>query len=348
MDALGQLTGGVAHDFNNLLMIIAGNLQLLRKEIETEKGLRALRSIETASQRAANLTRQLLTFARRQSVRPERIVLSKSLKGIGDVLSSALGANVAIHYDISEDIDDIFADKSEFETALLNLVINARDAMPDGGDLTISARNGENGQVEIAVSDTGTGIPDDVAKKVFDPFFTTKAVGRGTGLGLSQVHGFAHQAGGDVGLRSIINKGTTFTIRLPRSAASVKADEDVRGIPSSGTVLLVEDHPDVAETTSNLLDFLGYTIRLANSATAALSELERGGIDVVCSDIVMPGQMDGMELARQIRANYPDLPVLLVTGYSQSASEASQDFPVLRKPYQLHELSKALAAAKSR
>jgi signal transduction histidine kinase/CheY-like chemotaxis protein len=344
MDALGHLTGGVAHDFNNLLMIITGNLHLLRKEVESEKGLRAFRSIQTATERAGKLTKQLLTFARRQSVRPEAIALAKSLRGLGEVLNSALGANVALRFDICDDVGDIFADPSEFETALLNLVINARDAMPAGGDLTISAKNGKDGQVEISVSDTGLGIPDDIAKKVFDPFFTTKSVGKGTGLGLSQVHGFAHQAGGDVILRSVLNRGTTFTIRLPRSGSCKKAADEAYTSPSSGTVLLVEDHPDVAQATSNLLDLLGYTVRWANSASAALTELRQGGIDIVCSDIVMPGEMDGIELARVIRDSNPSLPILLITGYSKSASDVLQQFPVLRKPYELHELSKALAA----
>lgn len=344
MDALGHLTGGVAHDFNNLLMIITGNLHLLRKEVDSEKGLRAFRSIQTATERAGKLTKQLLTFARRQSVRPEAIALAKSLRGLGDVLNSALGANVALRFDIFDDVGDIFADPSEFETALLNLVINARDAMPAGGDLTISAKNGKDGQVEISVSDTGLGIPDDIAEKVFDPFFTTKSVGKGTGLGLSQVHGFAHQAGGDVILRSVLNRGTTFVIRLPRSGSCKKAEDEAHTSPSSGTVLLVEDHPDVAQATSNLLDLLGYTVRWANNASAALTELRHGGIDIVCSDIVMPGEMDGVELARVIRDSNPSLPILLLTGYSKSASDVMQQFPVLRKPYELHELSKALAA----
>lgn len=344
LDALGHLTGGVAHDFNNLLMIITGNLHLLRKEVESEKGLRAFHSIQTATQRAGKLTKQLLTFARRQSVRPEAINLAKSLMGLGEVLNSALGANVALRFEISDDVGDIFADPGEFETALLNLVINARDAMPAGGDLTISAKNAKDGQVEIEVSDTGLGIPDDIAEKVFDPFFTTKSVGKGTGLGLSQVHGFAHQAGGDVILRSVLNRGTTFVIRLPRSGSCKKAEDEAYTSPSSGTVLLVEDHPDVAQATSNLLDLLGYTVRCANNASAALTELQQGGIDIVCSDIVMPGEMDGVELARVIRDSNPSLPILLLTGYSKSASDVMQQFPVLRKPYELHELSKALAA----
>lgn len=344
LDALGHLTGGVAHDFNNLLMIITGNLHLLRKEVESEKGLRAFHSIQTATQRAGKLTKQLLTFARRQSVRPEAINLAKSLMGLGEVLNSALGANVALRFEISDDVGDIFADPGEFETALLNLVINARDAMPAGGDLTISAKNAKDGQVEIEVSDTGLGIPDDIAEKVFDPFFTTKSVGKGTGLGLSQVHGFAHQAGGDVILRSVLDRGTTFVIRLPRSGSCKKAEDEAYTSPSSGTVLLVEDHPDVAQATSNLLDLLGYTVRCANNASAALTELQQGGIDIVCSDIVMPGEMDGVELARVIRDSNPSLPILLLTGYSKSASDVMQQFPVLRKPYELHELSKALAA----
>lgn len=194
-DALGQLTGGVAHDFNNLLMIISGSVHTIRKGITGEKALRALQSIDGASQRAASLTRQLLTFARRQNVRPQPIKLSDRLDILRDVLNSGLGSAVTLRVDVADDVWNIVADPNEFETALVNLVVNARDALPDGGSVIVSAKNiPEKAQVAISVEDTGVGIPDDIAAKVFDPFFTTKAVGKGTGLGLSQVHGFAHRA----------------------------------------------------------------------------------------------------------------------------------------------------------
>ena len=223
-DALGQLTGGVAHDFNNLLMIISGSVHAIRKEIAGEKALRALQSIDGASQRAAALTRQLLTFARRQSVQPQSIKLSERLEVLRDVLNSGLGSTVSLTIDVDDDVWNIVVDPNEFETALVNLVVNARDAMPEGGSVIIRARNvPEHGQVAISVDDTGVGIPDDIAAKVFDPFFTTKAVGKGTGLGLSQVHGFAHQAGGTVGLKSVLGQGTSITMFLPKAADATRA-----------------------------------------------------------------------------------------------------------------------------
>ena len=342
-DALGQLTGGVAHDFNNLLMIISGSIHAIRKEVAGEKALRALQSIDRASQRAASLTRQLLTFARRQSVQPQSIKLSERIEALRDVLSSGLGSAVSLTIDIADDVWNIVVDPNEFETALLNLVINARDAMPDGGTLTIAAKNlPDKNQVAISVEDTGVGIPDDIAAKVFDPFFTTKAVGKGTGLGLSQVHGFAHQAGGTVGLRSVLGSGTTITMCLPKATTQPINGTGQASLKGSGTVLLVEDNPEVANVSTGLLEQLGYAVRWATSASAALAELEKDDIDIVFSDIVMPGKMDGIALAKTIRRNKPEIPILLVTGYSASTKEIGLQFPILRKPYQLHELSREL------
>ncbi len=342
-DALGQLTGGVAHDFNNLLMIISGSIHAIRKEVAGEKALRALQSIDGASQRAASLTRQLLTFARRQSVQPQSIKLSQRLDVLRDVLNSGLGRSVSLTIDVPDDVWNIVVDPGEFETALLNLVINARDAMPDGGSVVISAKNlPEKAEVAIAVEDTGVGIPDDVAAKVFDPFFTTKAVGKGTGLGLSQVHGFAHQAGGTVGLKSVLGKGTTITMCLPRATTQLTTERDQVSLKGSGTVLLVEDNPEVATVSTNLLEQLGYVVRWATNASAALAELEKDGIDIVFSDVVMPGKMDGIALAKTIREKKPEIPILLVTGYSSSTKDIGSQFPILRKPYQLHELSREL------
>ena len=318
-DALGQLTGGVAHDFNNLLMIISGSIHAIRKDITSEKALKALQSIDGASQRAASLTRQLLSFARRQSLQPQSIKLSERLNVLRDVLNSGLGSTVALVIDVTDDVWNIVVDPNEFETALVNLVINARDAMPEGGSVMISASNDpEKDQVAISVTDTGVGIPDDIATKVFDPFFTTKAVGKGTGLGLSQVHGFAHQAGGTVGLRSILGEGTTITICLPKATGQLTPEQKQVSLKGSGTVLLVEDNPEVATASTGLLEQLGYHVRWAADASAALAELEKDGIDIVFSDIVMPGKMDGIGLARTIREKNPKIPILLVTGYSSS------------------------------
>jgi CheY-like chemotaxis protein len=221
--------------------------------------------------------------------------------------------------------------------------------MPDGGSVIVSASNirVDNGDrkgdhVAIKVEDTGVGIAPDIVVRVFDPFFTTKPIGKGTGLGLSQVHGFAHQAGGTIAVASELGKGTTFTICLPRSERPIeKADIEVSAI-GSGTVLLVEDNPEVANASTALLEQLGYSVRWVSDADAALREVEGDGIDLVFSDIVMPGKMDGLSLARAIKLKHPALPILLATGYSEAAQNARADFPILRKPYQLHELSRAL------
>jgi PAS domain S-box-containing protein len=344
MDALGQLTGGVAHDFNNLLMIISGNLHKIRKELTGERGLRALSAIETASQRAASLTSQLLTFARRQSVDPQPINIADRIRSVREVLISALGSMISLHIDIDPDVWPVFVDPAEFETALLNLVINARDAMPEGGVVTVSARNErKHEQVIISVEDTGVGIPKDVLNKVFDPFFTTKPVGKGTGLGLSQVHGFAHQAGGTIEIYSVLGNGTIVRMHLPRGTIAESEEVESSNKQASATVLLVEDNPAVADASAGLLEQLGYAVRWVCNAETALREIEADGIDLVFSDIIMPGKMDGLKLARTIREKKPKLPILLTTGYSDSAKHARADFPVLRKPYQLHELSRELS-----
>ena len=343
LDALGQLTGGVAHDFNNLLMIIMAGTQVVKKEVTSTKSVRALQSIETASQRAASLTRQLLSFARRQSVQPQTIRLAERFDTLRDVLKVGLGSTIDFSIDVKDDVWNVVVDPSEFETALLNLVVNARDALPDGGSIVVRAVNDPEGNhVEISVEDDGVGIPDDIAAKVFDPFFTTKSVGKGTGLGLSQVHGFAHQAGGSVGLKSTLGKGTKITICLPRGPVDLVSEDAPASRAGTGTVLLVEDNPDVAVASTGLLEQLGYKVRWVSDAAAALAEVEKDGIDIVFSDIVMPGKMDGVRLAKEIRATRPKLPILLMTGYSATAKEIGSQFPVLRKPYQLHELSREL------
>jgi PAS domain S-box-containing protein len=351
LDALGQLTGGVAHDFNNLLMIITGHIQILKRLAGHDaKGLRAVQAIEKASQHGASLTRQLLTFARRQSVSPQTIDLSERIHSVREVLDTGLGGSVQIHIHVDADVWPVTVDPAEFETALVNLVVNARDAMPGGGSVTIRASNthidddARTGDfVAIQVVDAGTGIPPDVVAKVFDPFFTTKPVGKGTGLGLSQVHGFVHQAGGTVTVESELGKGTTLTIYLPRSMSEAASGFVEPGSVGIGTVLLVEDNPDVASASAGLLEQLGYSVRWVADAESALRALDRDAIDLVFSDIVMSGTMDGLGLARAIKQKHPALPVLLATGYSDALQNVRGDFPILRKPYQLHELSRALS-----
>ncbi|MBI5318279.1 PAS domain-containing sensor histidine kinase [Bradyrhizobium sp.] len=352
LDALGQLTGGVAHDFNNLLMIISGSLHTLKKGTgDDARKLRAVAAIETATRRGAALTSQLLTFARRQSVNPQTIDLGERINAIREVLDTGVGRSVALQFEIPGTVLPVTVDVAEFETALVNLVINARDAMPGGGTITVSAHahpgNGETDgkdYVAVTVKDSGVGIAPDVLDKIFDPFFTTKPVGKGTGLGLSQVHGFAHQAGGTVKVASEIGKGTAITILLPRESkapqvAAARAAES----GGSGTVLLVEDNPDVASVSSSLLEQLGYAVRRVADAEAALRAIELDGIDLVFSDIVMPGKMDGLELAHRLRQIRPALPILLATGYSDAAVNVRGEFPILRKPYEIHELSQAIA-----
>ena len=320
LDALGQLTGGVAHDFNNLLMIISGSLHTLKKAVgDDPKCQRAISAIEGATKRGASLTSQLLTFARRQSVNPQVVDVAERIDAVREVLDTGVGSAVTLQFDVDPDVWPVMVDVAEFETALVNLVINARDAMTAAASsryrrttIRSAARPAPARHVAIAVEDTGTGIAPDILSKIFDPFFTTKPIGKGTGLGLSQVHGFAHQAGGTVKVASELGKGTRITILLPRKETAPAA-EDVNAaeIGGSGTVLLVEDNPEVASVSIGLLEQLGYTVRLVANAEAALRELELDGIDLVFSDIVMPGKMDGLSLARHLRAAKPGLPILL-------------------------------------
>jgi PAS domain S-box-containing protein len=353
LDALGQLTGGVAHDFNNLLMIISGSLHTLRKGVDDDdtRLQRALSAIEAATRRGAALTSQLLTFARRQNLNPLAVDVTERINAVRDVLSTGVGGTVRLQFDIGRSVWPVMVDVAELETALVNLVINARDAMPDGGTITVAADNSTLSDeanageyVAISVSDTGTGIAPDVLSKIFDPFFTTKPIGKGTGLGLSQVHGFAHQAGGTVRVSSELGKGTTIAILLPRKDSRLAVDAvDAVETGGSGTVLLVDDNPEVAAVSTNLLEQLGYTVRRVDNAEAALREIEANGIDLVFSDIVMPGKMDGLGLARHLKALRPQLPILLATGYSEAALNVRGDFPILRKPYEIHQLSQAIA-----
>jgi PAS domain S-box-containing protein len=351
LDALGQLTGGVAHDFNNLLMILSGNIHTLKKLAgDDPRGQRAIHAIETAAQRGAALTRQLLSFARRQQVNPELVDVTEHVNSVRHVLDTGLGGTVALVVETEPGLWPVTVDTAEFGTALVNLVVNARDAMPEGGVVTIKARNitlneelYKGDHVAITIADNGAGIPPDVVSKVFDPFFTTKPVGKGTGLGLSQVHGFAHQAGGTVNLSSELGKGTIITICLPRAKSEQQSREEAISAGGTGTVLLVEDNPDVAYASTGLLEQLGYSVRWVSDADAAMKEIDRDGIDLVLSDIVMPGTVDGLRLAHAIREKRPAMPILLATGYSEAAHKARSDFPILRKPYQIHELSRALA-----
>jgi len=358
MDALGQLTGGVAHDFNNLLMIVGGNIQTLKRKIgdDDTRAARAIEAIELATRRGEALTRQLLTFSRRQTFDPKVLRIGERIEGLRAMLTSVIGRSVQLLDSIDPQTWPVRLDSNELELTLVNLLINARDAMPNGGSVVITTENcalapgdtpaGIAGEfVALRIIDTGGGIAPDVLPKVFDPFFSTKQVDKGTGLGLSQVHGFAHQSGGTVTIASELGKGTTVTLYFPRSAetAASAAEKPVAQNAGGGTILVVEDNPEVAEVTISMLRELGYAVQAATDAGAALELIERQTFDLVVSDIVMPGRIDGAGLAQEIARRHPQLPVLLVTGYAEAVDKLAGGFAVLRKPFDLAELSRTTA-----
>jgi PAS domain S-box-containing protein len=346
MEAIGKLTGGIAHDFNNLLMIIGGNAQTFKRLLDP-KLPRAIEAIQTAAKRGESLTRQLLTFSRRQHLSPTIIDLNAAIRNMRPMIESSLRGNIVYKEDIDDGVCPVKVDLAELELAIVNVAVNARDAMPNGGTFALSIHNTmadqANGDtltgpfVEIKFSDTGMGIPPHLLSKIFDPFFTTKEVGKGSGLGLSQVYGFAHQAGGTVTAESTVGQGTTITMYLPSCAEGQIIDEHIpakRSEPQRPAVLIVDDSPEVAEVTSSLFEHLGYATVYRDSADAALRLLEEGTkIDLVFSDIVMPGPIDGVGLAREIRARFPDVPVVLTTGYSDAAQAAPANLKILRKPF---------------
>jgi CheY-like chemotaxis protein len=290
----------------------------------------------------------LLTFSRHQPLNPTVIDLNASVKNMRTMIESSLRGNIVYDENVGDDVWPVKVDLAELELAIVNIAVNARDAMPNGGTFSLSANNVLMGQevgdarvfVAIAFSDTGTGIPPNLLSKMFDPFFTTKDVGKGTGLGLSQVYGFAHQAGGTVKADSKVGQGTTITIYLPSCADEQITSKEVSAAGtkikrSNGrTVLVVDDSADVAEVTSSLFEHLGYETTYRESAEAALELLENGTkIDLVFSDIVMPGTIDGIGLAREIHSRYPGLPVLLTTGFSDAAKAVPPNLRILRKPF---------------
>jgi PAS domain S-box-containing protein len=361
MEALGQLTGGIAHDFNNLLMIVSGYAQILQSRLSEQKDVQAVEAIRAAANRGEKLTRQLLAFSRRQQLMPVVVDLRQRVDSVRDMLVPSLRGNIQLICDIEDKIWPVEVDLGELELALVNIAVNARDAMPDGGTITLSARNVvlkpgsaagalEGEFVALAIIDTGAGMPPDVLARVFEPFYTTKPVGKGTGLGLSQVHGFANQSGGAVTLSSEPGRGTVVTIYLPHSinAAVAGAGEATAASegPVQGTVLVVEDSRDVAEVTSALLEQLGYRVVRAENAAEALRHLQQGiGVDLLFSDIVMPGAINGLGLAQICQERFPEIPVLLTSGFSDAAQAADGRFDILRKPFELAALERAIEAA---
>lgn len=357
MEAIGKLTGGIAHDFNNLLMIIGGNAQIFKRLLDP-KLPRAIEAIQTAAKRGESLTRQLLTFAaRRQHLSPTVVDLNACVRNMRTLIESSLRGNIVYNEKIDPTVRPVKVDLAELELAIVNVAVNARDAMPNGGTFSLAIRNATNqgdgvdGEfVAIEFSDTGAGIAADVLAKIFDPFFTTKDVGKGTGLGLSQVYGFAHQAGGFVKADSTIGEGTTVTIHLPALPEGEVVGPDVVAIDAPRSrrpmVLIVDDSAEVAEVTSSLLEHLGFDTVYRESAEAALKLLADGtNIDLVLSDIVMPGTLDGRALASEIRSQYPNLPVILSTGYGEAARTAPADFRVLPKPFDIDALRSVVQEA---
>ncbi len=359
LEALGRLTGGVAHDFNNALMVISNNLHLLKRTVP-ESGLRQIDSIARAVKSATNLTRQLLAFSRRQPLVAEYVQLQHKLPAIQDLLVPVMGSRVQLDVQVDPSTAPVFLDMSELELALLNLGINARDAMPTGGALSIHVRNAgrqpggaqdqETEMVVIEVSDTGSGIAPEDLDKVFEPFFTTKPVGQGTGLGLSQVYGFCQGVGGYAQIASELGKGTRISLYLPSTAPRATGDEaaaDTTFKPLGMSLLVVEDNDEVAESLVPLLQSLGCTVTRVDRADKAIYLLDEGKRpDLVLTDVMMPGALNGEGLARHIREKWPAQRVLLMTGYAEQLARISQlGFDVLPKPCTPQMLHAAIGKA---
>ncbi|HZZ60045.1 MAG TPA: response regulator [Roseiarcus sp.] len=362
LEAMGHLTGGVAHDFNNLLTVVVSNATLLRDCAADEPTRRRAAGILSIADRGERLIRQLLAFSRRRMLRPEAVALQGRTSEIAEVLARSLREDIAVTIYLPEDLWPVTVDAGEFELALLNIAVNARDAMPNGGTFRLAARNarcrGETvsgglvGEfVAITLADTGAGMPAEVMARAFEPYFTTKTAGLGSGLGLSQVYGFASQSGGSAVLAGAPGGGTAITLFLPRAdAAPAMAGEiaaQPASAPASARILLVEDDPTVAEATQDLLHGMGFDTRWAGDGTAALAFVESDPkLSLVLSDVVMPGGVSGVDLARMLRDRRPELPVILATGYSSTASEvAAEGFALIEKPYRREVLAASLRSA---
>jgi PAS domain S-box-containing protein len=364
MEAIGQLTGGVAHDFNNLLTVVINNLEMLGSGERSPRERKLLDAAHRAADRGARLTQQLLAFARRQPLRPAIHNPNVIIKEFEEILRRSSGDAVEMIFDLSSDVTNISVDTAQFESALLNLVINARDATPKGGRITITSRQTEldpsraetiglpqGRYVEIRVSDNGTGMTEEVMSRATEPFFTTKDVGKGSGLGLSQVYGFVAQSGGQIEISSKLDHGTAISLYLPVAAGdAVMKDEESPVQKSAGTVLLVEDDPDVQETAVAMLRDLGCHVLAASDAKAAIEIAQsESKIDILFSDIVLPQGMSGVELAQHIERMRPGIRVVLASGYPRSALSGDPSlldrFAFIAKPYRWTELSDKIRAA---
>ncbi len=361
MEATGQLTGGIAHDFNNLLAIIQGNAELLTDEAYANKPM--AQAILRATDRGAELTQRLLAFSRLQPLQPQPIDMSELIEEMSDLLTRALGETIEIEFDSAPDLWTALADRGQVENALLNLAINARDAMPNGGKLAVGCANVNIDTTDIAaspeaaagdyivltVTDTGHGISEEVLEHVFEPFFTTKDVGKGSGLGLSMVHGFAKQSGGHVEIRSTVGVGTTVALYLPRSGSAVRkrGSESETSAPSGSneTVLVVEDDPEVRKMTVRMLTDLGYRVLGTGDAAGARKILDRETrIDLLLSDVVLPGGQSGPDFAIEAANRISDLKVVLMSGYPSTldGSALSTEQVLLKKPFRKRQLAEAI------
>jgi CheY-like chemotaxis protein len=358
---VGQLAAGMAHDFNNLLASILGNLELLDLRLTDERQRKLLQAAIRSVQRGAKLNEQVLAFSRKQHLAPKSVDLNALIAEIEDMLRRTLGGTAEVATALAPDLWPALVDPHQFELVILNLAINARDAMPLGGRVVIETRAIKASELEasldltpgdylrVAVCDTGTGMSEDVLARAFEPFFTTKEVGKGSGLGLAQVYGFARQSGGGVRIRSAVGKGTTVEIYLPRSFGKPEAPAESAGGEQPGaagraTILVVDDQEDVREVAAGQLEALGYRVVQATSGETALDLLKgRAGVDLLMADYAMPG-MSGTELARSALASRPDLPVLLVTGYADTTPMEGEvpHARLLKKPYRMAELSAAI------
>lgn len=360
MESLGQLTGGVAHDFNNLLAVMSNGLDALSLRAQGHADLRMLETMQRAVARGATLTQQLLSFARQQPLKVEKCNLNAVIRGFEAVLRRAADGMIGLEVRPEPEPRTVLLDVARFESALLNLVVNARDAMPQGGKIVIAVGNivldeGAAGTlapgpyVRVAVADTGSGMSPEVAARAFDPFFTTREMGKGTGLGLSQVYGFIAQSGGDVLIDSKPGRGTTVSIYLP-VAEDTSGDADTLTGPTLDTVLLVEDEPDLLDATAALLHSLGYEVLTAGNGSEAMGVLNRrDDIGVLFTDVVMPDGIDGIQLARSTRELRPDVRIVLASGYPLPALRAQHgnlsDFAFIHKPYRLADLVRTLGMA---
>jgi len=362
MEAIGQLTGGVAHDFNNLLTVIRGSIDMLRRpELSEEKRTRYIDAIGETSDRAARLTGQLLAFARRQALTPERFDVGASLREVLGVVTTLTGSRIVVNLELPDEACFMVADRSQFDTSIVNMAVNARDAMGGEGPIQLKVcpssgipaiRNHvpvAGDFIAVSLSDSGKGIPAATLERIFEPFFTTKPIGTGTGLGLSQVIGFAKQSGGDVHVQSLSGAGTTFTLYLPRARAPRQPDDvdvaqDQQGSGDGLCVLIVEDNADVGQFARGALQEIGYGTVLAANGDEALKHLAEDSdrFSIVFSDVVMPG-MTGLELGETVKRLYPDLPIVLASGYSHVlAQNGNHGFELLHKPYSIDQLSRVI------